>query len=143
MAANAWTFHNTAKQTEGTTANMSTDTFVMRLYTSASNVNTATLDSPAAATNELPTANGYTSGGQTATSRIYSESGGVVTFDFDDVTWTASGGDITARFAAIINTTTNTIFLSTLLDNAPADATANDGNPFTVQMNASGIYTKS
>lgn len=142
MAADAWLFHNTAKEVEGENANMSTDSFVMRLYSSASNVNTATVSDPTLATNELATANGYTNGGQALASVTYTETGGTVTFDCADVSWTASGGSITARFAAIINTTTNTVFLSTLLDNTPADVTATDGNPFTIQINASGVYTK-
>ena len=54
----------------------------------------------------------------------------------------------TARYAAIYDDTVaspvvDPIVCSTLLDTTPADVTATDGNTFTIQMNASGIFTLS
>jgi hypothetical protein len=62
--------------------------------------------------------------------------------------FTASGGSITARYAVIDDDTVTTpvadpLVCYSLLDNSPADLTATDGNTFTVQMNASGIFTLS
>jgi hypothetical protein len=63
-----------------------------------------------------------------------------VTLDCDDQVWTASGGSITARFAVIYEVGGN-VLCYCLLDSAPADVTATDGNPLTVQIAASGLLT--
>jgi hypothetical protein len=60
--------------------------------------------------------------------------------DPSDAVWTASGGSITARFAVIYESGGN-VLCYCLLDNAPADVTATDGNTLTVAFNASGIFT--
>lgn len=146
MAADAWTVHDRFKEYMGdNTIDMDGDTFAMRLYTSASNITTTSVGDATTATNEVANANGYITGGVTLTSVTWNRSAGTVTFDSDDGQWTASGGNITARFAAIIDTTTtpDEVVCSTTLDNTPADVTATDGNTFTVQINASGIFTLS
>lgn len=45
--------------------------------------------------------------------------------------WTASGGSITARYAVIYEVGGD-VLAFVLLDNAPADVTATDGNPLTI-----------
>lgn len=145
MAADLWVVHDRFKEYEGDgTIDMDNDTFVMRLYSSASNIATTSVGDATTATNELSTANGYTSGGQTVAA-TWVRSGGTVTFDVADAVWTASGGSITARFAAIVDTTTtpDEVVAHSLLDNTPANVTATDGNTFTVQINGSGVFTKS
>lgn len=145
MAADAWVVHDRFKEYEGDgTIDMDNDTFVVRLYTSASNIATTSVGDATTATNELSTANGYTAGGQTVAG-TWTRSTGTVTFDVADAVWTASGGSITARLAAIVDTTTtpDEVVAHTLLDNTPADVTATDGNTFTVQINSSGVFTKS
>lgn len=145
MAANAWVVHDRFKEYAGDgTIDVDNDTFVMRLYSSASNINTTSVGDATTATNELSTANGYTSGGQTVAA-TWVRSGGTVTFDTADAVWTASGGSITARYAAIVDTTTtpDEVVCHCLLDNTPADVTATSGNNFTVQNNASGVFTVS
>ena len=92
-------------------------------------------------TNELATANGYTAGGGTLTTVTYTQTGGVATFDSDNFVWTASGGPITARYGVIYDDTPTTPLVDPLigyylLDSAPADVTATDGNTFTVGPNA-------
>lgn len=144
MAADPWLIHNAFKEYEGDgTVDLDDDTFVMRLYSSASNVHDATLEDATAATNELATANGYTAGGQTVAA-TWTRSGGTVTFDVANASWTASGGSITARYAALIDTTTtpDLVCMSALLDNTPADLTATDGNNFNVNVSASGVYSR-
>lgn len=146
MAATAWTFHDRFKEYIGdNTIDMDGDAFAMRLYTSASNIATTSVGDATTATNELSTANGYTTGGEALTAVTWNRSAGTVTFDSDDVVWSASGGDIVARFAAIVDTTTtpNEVVCHTILDDTPADVTATDGNDLTVQINASGIGTLS
>lgn len=145
MAADAWVVHDRFKEYEGDgTIDVDDDTFVMRLYSSASNIATSSVGDATTATNELATANGYTAGGQTVVA-TWNRSGGTVTFDCADAVWTASGGSITARYAAIVDTTTtpDEVVAHSLLDNSPADVTATDGNTFTVQINSSGVFAKS
>lgn len=145
MAADAWVIHDRFKEymADGT-VDLDNDTFVMRLYSSASNIATTSVGDATTATNELSTANGYTSGGQTVAA-TWVRSSGTVTFDVADAVWAASGGSITARYAAIVDTTTtpDEVVAHTLLDNSPADVTATSGNNFTVQVNASGVFSLS
>jgi len=97
-------------------------------------------------TNELATANGYTSGGASLTTVTLTQATSTVTFDADDTVWTASGGSIVARRAFIyVNSTLNghvkPLIASVLLDTTPADVTTTTGNTLTLQWNASGIIT--
>src|SRR3990172_2960178 len=97
-------------------------------------------------TNELSTANGYTNGGATLGSVTWDHTSGTATLDAADTTWTASGGSITARRAGLravgtFNSQVDPLIASVLLDTTPADVTASDGNPLTLQWNASGIFT--
>lgn len=149
MAADKWRVYNKWKEymSDGT-VDMDADTFKMALFTSASNAATLTLDNFAALTNQVAGGNGYTAGGETLTTVTWNESSGTVTFDADNVVWTASGGSITARFAVIYDDTVATPVVDALvayclMDNTPADVTATDGNTLTVQINASGIFTVS
>ena len=92
-------------------------------------------------TNELATAFGYTQGGATLASVTWVEAAGVAVLDAADVTWTAAGGDIVARYAVIYDDTDvgKTIIGYSLLDTTPADVTATAGNTFTITWDATGI----
>ena len=143
MAADAWIVHDKAKQKMfNGTLDMDNDAFVMRLYSSASNAATTSVSDATTLTNELATANGYTAGGAAITTPSVTESAGTTTYDVDDVVWTASGGSIAARFAVIVDTTAtpDEVVAHCLLDNTPADVTATDGNTFTIQMHANGVF---
>ena len=147
MAADAWVVHDKAKEYAGDgTIDYDGDTFKMILCLSTSNIATTTVDGYAAVTNEHATANGYTQGGVTVAA-TWVESSGTVTFDVADGVWNASGGSLVARFAAIYDDTVTTpvadpIIAHCLLDNSPADVTTTDGNTLTIQINASGVFTK-
>lgn len=119
------------------TFDLDTDTFKMALFTSSSNIGSSST-TYSGLTNEVASANGYTTGGKTLTMALSGTT--TVTVDCDDQTWTASGGSITARFAVIYESAGN-VLCYCLLDSAPADVTATDGNTLTVQINASGIFT--
>jgi hypothetical protein len=138
MAAGSWTFTNTGRTSLlNGTFDIDTDTFKMALFQSTSNIG-ASSTTYAGLTNEVASANGYTTGGKTLTMSLSGTT--TVTVDCDDQTWTASGGSITARFAVIYESGGN-VLCYCLLDSAPADVTATSGNTLTVQINASGIFT--
>lgn len=149
MAADAWVLHDKAKEYMGDgTIDMDGDAFKMGLALSTSNIATTSVNGYAAVTNEHANANGYTTGGAAVASPTWIESSGTVTFDCADQVWTASGGSITARFAFIYDDTVTTpvadpVLCHSLLDNTPADVTATDGNTFTVEINASGVFALS
>lgn len=122
----------------------------MALFLSTSNCNTLTTgtDVYGDLTNEHANANGYTTGGIALTGETWVESSGTITFDCDNVVWTASGGSIVARFAVIycdatVNSIVKPLLCVCLLDTAPADVTATNGNTLTIAINASGVFTLS
>jgi len=92
---------------------------------------------------ELATTQGYTALGLSLPCTI-ATTAGVLTLDSGtNPVWTASSGNLSARYAVIWNqaNTTNNLIAYSLLDNTPADVEATDGNTLTVTINASGIYT--
>jgi hypothetical protein len=140
MAAGAWTFTDAARTNLlNGTFDLDTDTFLMALFLSTSNIGAAST-TYAGVTNEHANANGYTTGGISLGSLALS---GTTTVTVDETTnpvWTASGGSITARYAVIYESGGN-VLCYCLLDSAPADVTATDGNTLTVNFHASGIFT--
>lgn len=154
MAAGKWKVYSDAKKylLDGTfDMDNAALGLTMALFLSTSNANTLTTgtDVYADLTNEHANANGYTTGGIALTGETWTQTAdGVITFDCNDVVWTASGGSIVARFAVIYcNATVNTIvkplLCVCLLDTAPADVTATTGNTLTIAINASGVFTLS
>jgi hypothetical protein len=90
--------------------------------------------------NEVSTAGGYTAGGETLANQSYTETGGVGTFDADDVTISQDGSGFTDGYWAILYNDTNA-------SNA-AFAFVDLGGPVSEQAgevkitwNASGIFT--
>ena len=67
--------------------------------------------------------------------------------DFDNPTWTASGGSIVARYwvSYIYNASDSAAPLLAwgLLDDTPADVTTTDGNVLTANVNANGFFRAS
>ncbi len=138
-AAGAWVFPNGArtKLLDGT-FDIDSDTFKEALFLSTSNLG-LTSTTYAGVTNEVANANGYTTGGIGVTLTL----SGTTTVTVDvatDPVWTASGGSITARFCAIYEVSGN-VLCYCLQDSTPADVTATDGNTYTEQTNASGVFT--
>lgn len=140
MAAGTWTFTNTGRTSLlNGTFDLDSDTLKMALFTSSSNLG-ASSTTYAGVTGEVANGNGYTTGGVALTPSLSGTT--TVTFDTTDATWTASGGSITARYAAIYEVGGN-ILAYCLLDTTPADITVTSGNTLTVQINASGVFTLS
>ncbi len=137
-AAGAWTFPNGARtRLLNGTFDLDSDTFKMALFLSTSNLGAATT-TYAGVTNEHANANGYTTGGNAITISLSGTT--TVTVDGTDVSWTAAGGSIVARFAAIYEVGGD-VLCYCLLDSTPADVTVTDGNQLTVAIHASGIFT--
>lgn len=152
MAAGKWKLYESAKLylSDGTFDLDDTTNWKMALALVAGNANDLTLASAiyGGLTSEHSNANGYTTGGEAITGVTWLESSGTVTFDCDNVVWTASGAGITARYAVIYkNATVNSIvkplLCVCLLDATPADVSATAGNTLTVAINASGVFTLS
>ena len=142
MAASAWTFTNAGRTNLlNGTFDLDTDTFLMALFLSTSNIGAAST-TYAGLTNEHANANGYTTGGVSMGALTLSGTTTVTVDDPADVVWTASGGSITARFAVIYESGGN-VLCYCLLDSTPADITATTGNTLTVALSASGIFTLS
>jgi hypothetical protein len=122
MAAGAWTFPNAsrAKLLDGT-FDVADDTFKMALFLSTSNLGSGTT-TYAGVTNEHANANGYTTGGISVDLTVAGTT--TVTVDIaTDPVWTASGGSIVARFAAIYEVSGD-VLCYCLLDSTPGDTLA-------------------
>jgi hypothetical protein len=153
MAAGKWKVYDLAKKylADGTfDMDNAALGLTMSLWLSTSNANTLSVGTAVYGdlTNQHANANGYTTGGIALTSEVWTNSSGTITFDCDDVVWTASGGSIVARFAVIYcNATVNSIvkplLCVCLLDTTPADVTCTTGNTLTISINASGVFTLS
>jgi hypothetical protein len=141
MAAGPWIMTNTARTSILSKAyNFETDTFKMALYLSTSNLTVAST-TYAAVTNEHGNqgAPGYETGGKTVALSLTGTT--TVKCDIDtDPVWTATGGSITAKWAAIYLNGENIICFC-LLEAGGADVTATVGNTFTVAANAAGVFT--
>ena len=140
MAAGVWTFTNSVRtDLLNGTFDLDTDTFLIALFLSTSNIGAGST-TYAGLTNEHANANGYTTGGISYGALTLSGTTTVTVDDTLDAVWTASGGNIVARYAVIYESA-GRVLCYCLLDNTPADVTVTPGNTLTVQLNASGIFT--
>jgi hypothetical protein len=94
------------------------------------------------------TGTGYTAGGANVAGETDTASGGTVTVNSSGVTWSASGGSLAARYAVLLQRLAagsaaagdRLIAYSDLTGGAGGTVSATNAN-FTVNMNASGIFT--
>lgn len=147
MAAGKWKVYDLAKLAIANgEVDFNADSFKINLYLSTSNADTLSgVDELSDLTNQVATAFGYTQNDKAVTIST-SQLAGVTTVDeTTNPVWTASGGAITARYAVIYDDThpNDLPICVCLLDTAPADVTATDGNTFTITINASGLFTLS
>lgn len=139
MTAGAWTFTNggRTKLLDGT-FDIDTDSWKMALLLSTSNIGAAST-TYAGLTSEVANATGYTTGGIAVALTLAGTTTVTVAMTTAPV-WTASGGSITARYAVIYEVAGNVLCYA-LLDSAPADVTATDGNTLTVGTNGGTVFT--
>lgn len=121
-------------------ANTASDTFIMGLTTSSYTPSQSTHTLLSDITNEV-SGSGYSR--QTLASVTSNRSGAVLTFDFADPVFTASGGSIVARYWFIYDDTAvnDPLVAYGLIDSTPADVTTTSGNTLTINVNASGLFT--
>jgi len=143
MAAGKWKLYDTAKQkiAQGI-IDLDSNTLKVALFLSSSNCNTLTHDEYADLTNEHPNLNGYNTGGNTVTGNAVTNISGVTMFDMDNLLFTASGGNITARFAVLYDDTASgkPLIAVCLMDTTPADVTATSGDSILIAINANGVF---
>ena len=138
MAAGAWTFPDGVRQKLLNGQFLAADSYKMALFLSTSDLGAATT-TYAGVTNEHANNNGYATGGEVVDITF----AGTTTITCDiatDPVWTAAGGSIVARFAAIYEVGGD-VLCYCLLDSTPANVTATDGNTLTVAAHASGVFT--
>lgn len=130
MAAGAWTPTNSLRtKIINGQFDIDTDTYKCALFLSTSNIS-ASSTTYAGVTNEHANANGYTTGGVTVAFTLAGTTSVTASFTTNP-SWTASGGNIVARFAVIYEVAGDVLFYC-LLDSTPADVTVTSGNPLTI-----------
>jgi acyl CoA:acetate/3-ketoacid CoA transferase len=140
MAAGNWLMTDTGRTSLlNGTFDLDTDTFLMALFLSTSNLSAAST-TYAALTNQHAAANGYSTGGISMGVLTLAGTTTVTIDDPADLVWTAAGGSITAKWAVIYESAGNILFYCQL-DAGGADVTATDGNTLTVALHSSGIAT--
>jgi hypothetical protein len=139
MAVTISLYNHTAKLfAEG--SNAVGDTYKVKLYSSATFDATNTQLSGVTGT-EATTGTGYTAGGATlANVAVTTVTTNDAKFDADDVTWTASGGSITASYGIIYNDTDANDPPLAFID-FDGSQSAGDGTDFKIVWNANGIFT--
>lgn len=117
------------------------DTFGVKLYSAftftASDTTVAAAEGGAT---QLTTANGYTQDAKVlANAAVTQVNTDDAKFDADDVSWTASGGDIGPATYAMIHSVTGQEPLFYI--NFGEAKTANNGTPFNITFDAAGLLT--
>ena len=139
MAVSISLYNHTAKLfAEG--SNAVGDTYKVKLLTAATfDASHTTL--AATGGTETTGANGYTTGGQSlANVAVTTVTTNDAKFDADDLTWSASGGSISAAYGIIYNDTDADDPPLAFID-FDGSQSAGDGTDFKIVWNANGIFT--
>ena len=140
MAVTITLFDHTA-QRFANGSNAVGDTYKVNLYSAFTLDTTATTKAAAeSGATQLSTANGYTQNDKALTGVAVTKTGNDAAFEADDVTWTASGGDIEAIGALIYNDTDADDPPLAYID-FDGTQTAGDTTDFKIIWDASGIVT--
>lgn len=120
---------------------LDTDVIKVALFTSALSISQTTnqyFDAAPYTANQVAAANGYTTGGATLGSPVFSTSGLVWTFDGADTPWTVTGAGFSYRYAIIYDSTPASNKPLIAYQDFTTDVTAVAGT-HTIAWNASGI----
>ena len=140
MAAGAWVFTTSTRTKILSGQFVSTDTYKIALFTSASNLTTASTTF-AGVTNEVGTTNtGYTAGGIAVGPLVLSGTTSVTAKLTTNPVWTAGSANLTAKWAALYEVGGDIVAFCTL-DSAGADVTATSGNTLTLDGQTNSVYT--
>lgn len=144
MASSAFKFINWLKASQSGANLSSSPTIKATLHTSTYTPNVNTQAVYADLTNELSTANGYSSGGATLSGVSFAISGSSAILTASPTIWNAVTASIVARYLVLryvgtVNGQVDPLMLYVLLDNTPADVSASPGNSLTINWNAAGI----
>lgn len=124
------------------TLDLNSDTFKVALFLSTSDCGSHghSTGKYSDFTNEVSSANGYTTGGASAGAGTFVNAGGVQTLTVGNVSWTASGAGITARFAVLYDFTDSNkrAVAYSILDGTPADLVVASPTVLTIIMGAVG-----
>jgi hypothetical protein len=116
------------------------DTYKVKLYATAT-FDAADTTLAGITGTEATTGTGYTAGGETlANVAVTTVTTNDAKFDADDVTWTASGGSITASYGVIYNDTDANDPPLAFVD-FDGSQSAGDGTDFKIVWDANGIFT--
>lgn len=139
MAVSISLYNHTAKLfAEGSLA--SGDTYKVKLLSAATFDASHTTLAGTGGT-EATTGTGYTAGGQALSNvSVTTVTTNDAKFDADDLTWTASGGAITASYGIIYNDTDADDPPIAFID-FDGSQSAGDGTDFKIVWNANGIFT--
>ena len=148
MAADSWKVFDVAKEAIGDNT-IDLDDASAGIYKCGLIIGTATSVIQTAATwtdiidtSYECTTGGYTANGEALTTVIWTSSGGTVTWNSDDIAWTASGTTLEARWAVIYHVASDIPIAMCLMDNTPQDINVTVGNTLTL-TSASGMFTMS
>lgn len=121
-------------------SNAAADTYKVKLLTAATfDASHTTL--AATGGTEATGGTGYTAGGQAlANVAVTTVTTNDAKFDADDLTWTASGGSISAAYGIIYNDTDTNDPPLAFID-FDGSQSAGDGTDFKIVWNANGIFT--
>lgn len=132
--------YNHTAQRFASGANAVGDSYRLKLLTAATFDATHTTLAATGGT-EVANGNGYTTGGATlAGVAVTTVTTNDAMFDANDVSWTASGGAITASFGILYNDSDADDPPLCLID-FEGSQSAGDGTEFRVAWNANGIFT--
>ena len=143
MTMGTFTLANQIKELIGDgTVDLDNDTFKAALVTSAGAVDITDDNWADISANE---ASNYSQ--VTLTTVTWTRSGANVTFDCDAIVFTATGGDITARWLVIFDDTPTSpadpIVGFALLDDTPADKVISEDDTYTITPPAGGVFVAS
>jgi hypothetical protein len=149
VAASAAFYNNWLKASQSG-ANLNGATLKATLHSSTYTPNVSTHAVYADLTNELATANGYSSGGATLSGVTFTLGASSSILTASPTVWSASGGSIVARYVVLryvgtVNGQVDPLIEYVLVDTdgGGTDKTATAGNSFTVTWSGSGIYVAS